>query len=249
MKFTQIPTDTFQQLQMNAGILVDGFDPATGTITTLIGATSGGINATATPTYTDFGDDIDNCPKNMLELKKLDSWEAKITGTFVTVTVALGKRLIGAADIDADNNIHIVPRNDVLTTDFKDLWWIGDYSDKNGNTNGGFCAIHLLNALSTTGFAIQSGDKAKGTFSFEFTGHYSMANQDKVPFEVYIQEGDDEVPVEYEYVEAELTDGFEYGVTYYTRSGSVGSYVYTEVTVGAEYDSETTYYIKQVVSN
>ena len=248
MKFTQIPVDTFQQLQVNAGILVDGFAPATGTITNLIGATTGGINITATPTFSDYGDDIDNCPKNMKELKKIEEWEAKASGTFVSVTPSLAKMLVGAADIDSNNNTHIVPRKDLETTDFKDIWWIGDYSDKNGNQNGGFCAVHLLNALSTTGFNVQSADKAKGTFSFEFTGHYSMANQDTVPFEIFIKEGDDEVPVEYEYVDAELTDGFEYGVTYYTRSGSVGEYVYTEVEVGADYDENTTYYIKQVVS-
>ena len=36
-----------------------------------------------------YGDDIDNCPKNTKELKKLDSWEAKMSGTFVTVTAEL----------------------------------------------------------------------------------------------------------------------------------------------------------------
>ena len=37
MKFTQIPTDTFQKLQLNAGILIkgaEGFVPSTGVITT-----------------------------------------------------------------------------------------------------------------------------------------------------------------------------------------------------------------------
>ena len=47
----------------------------------------------------------------------------------------------------------------------------------------------MLNGLSTGGFQIQSGDNAKGQFSFEFTGHYSMDNQDKVPFEVYVKAG------------------------------------------------------------
>ena len=249
MKFTKIPADTFKNIQMNAGILVDSFVPATGVIGNIIGATSGGSNFTATPTYNDYGEDIDNCPKNTKELKKLESWEAKMTGNYVTVTPALGKRLVSAADIDAEDATHIIPRNDVLETDFEDIWWIGDYSDKNGNQNGGFCAVHMLNTLSTGGFQIQSTDKGKGQFAYEFTAHYSMAEQERVPFEIYIKEGDDEVPVEYEYVDAELTDGFEYGVTYYTRSGSAGSYVYTEVAQGAEYDSQTTYYIKQVVSN
>ena len=89
MRFTQIPADTFKNIQLNAGILVKDFKPATGVITDIIGATSGGVTFEATPSYTDYGDDIDNCPKNTKELKKLDSWEAKMSGTFVTVTAEL----------------------------------------------------------------------------------------------------------------------------------------------------------------
>lgn len=191
MKFTKIPETAFQELQLNAGILLSSFTPSTATVTeeNILGATSGGVNFTATPTYSDFGEDIDNCPKNMLELKKLDSWEVKMSGTFVTVDTSLAKTLIGAADIGTSDTTQIIPRNDVTETDFTDLWWVGDYSDKNGDTNGGFVAIHMLNGLSTGGFQIQSGDNAKGQFSFEFTGHYSMDNQDKVPFEVYVRAG------------------------------------------------------------
>ena len=32
MKFTQIPTNTFKELQLNAGILTSNFTPATGTV-------------------------------------------------------------------------------------------------------------------------------------------------------------------------------------------------------------------------
>lgn len=187
MKYTQIPETTFENLQLNAGILVDSFTPASGVIGKIIGATSGGVNFTASPEYSDYGEDIDNCPKNMMELKKLDSWEAKMSGTFVSVSADLAKALIGAADATEG---HIVPRNDILTTDFKDIWWVGDYSDQNSGENAGFCAIHLKNALSTAGFQIQSTDNGKGTFSFEFTGHYSMDAQDEVPFEVYIKAGE-----------------------------------------------------------
>ena len=75
MKFTRIPETAFQKLQLNAGILLSDFDPATGDVTEadLMGATSGGVNFTATPSFSDFGEDIDNCPVNVLELKKLDS--------------------------------------------------------------------------------------------------------------------------------------------------------------------------------
>lgn len=252
MKFTKIPTNTFQTLQVNAGILVkgsNGFDPGTGTVTTanILGATSGGINITCIPEYVDFGENVDNCPKNTKELKKLNNWECKIAGTFVTVSPAVVKMMLGAADIDSINNTKVVPRVDLTDDDFEDVWFIGDYSDKNGNTNGGFVAIHLLNALSTGGFSLQTADKEKGQFSVEFTGHVSINSQDVVPMEFYIKSGTDDTPVVYEYVAATLTSaGFEYGVTYYTRTGTEGQYVYTEVTAGTAYDSSKTYYIKQV---
>ena len=191
MKFTKIPSDTFQKLQINAGILTTDFTPATGTIGEAgqIGATTGGVNFTATPTYSDFGEDIDNCPKNMKELKKLDSWEVKMTGTFVNADTAIAKRLCGAADIGTTDTTKVTPLNDLKDADFSDIWLVGDYSDKNGETNGGFIAIKLLNALSTGGFQLQTSDKAKGQFAFEFTGHYSMSAQDTVPFEIYIKAG------------------------------------------------------------
>lgn len=189
MKFTQIPSDAFQNIQLNAGILVDAFNPATGVIGNLLGATTGGLNFTDTVAYTDFGEDIDNCPKNTKELKKLDSHEVKMSGTFVTISATTARMLAGAADIDGSNDTHIVPRNDLASTDFKEIWWVGDYSDVNTGDNAGFVAIKMLNALNTGGFQIQSTDKGKGQFAFEFTGHYSMSAQSTVPYEVYVKQG------------------------------------------------------------
>ena len=188
MKYTKIPETTFQNLQLNAGVLLSAFNPESATVAneSIIGATTGGVNFTATPTYSDFGEDIDNCPKNMKELKKLDSWEISMSGTYVTVDANAVKSLVGAADASGNK---ITPRNDLKLTDFADVWWVGDYSDKNGETNGGFVAIHMMNALSTGGFAIQSSDNGKGNFAFTYTAHYSMDAQDTVPFEVYVKAG------------------------------------------------------------
>lgn len=194
-KFTQIPTDTFKKLQLGAGILTTEFDPATGELSAsnIIGATSGGVSFEATPSFSDFGEDIDNCPKNTKELKQLDSWEAKMSGSFVTMDTNVATSVIGTAAVASDNQNKVVPRNSVDAKDFKDIWWVGDYSDVNddGSSTGkaGFIAIKLIDALSTGGFKIQSGDKAKGTFEFEYTGHYSLEHIDTVPFEVYIKAG------------------------------------------------------------
>ena len=188
MKYTKIPETTFQNLQLNAGVLLSDFNPATAEVSneSIIGATTGGVNFTATPTFSDYGEDIDNCPKNMKELKKLDAWEINMSGTYVTVDANAVKALVGAADVSGNK---ITPRNDLKLSDFTDVWWVGDYSDQNGETNGGFVAIHMMNALSTGGFAIQSSDNGKGNFAFTYTAHYSMAAQDTVPFEVYVKAG------------------------------------------------------------
>ena len=72
--YKQIPSDTFERLQMDAGMICASFDPITGTAGDIIGATTGGIQIDATPDFSDMGEDVDNCPVNMMELKKLNSW-------------------------------------------------------------------------------------------------------------------------------------------------------------------------------
>ena len=44
MKYTKIPSDTFKKIQLNAGVIVKSFNPATGVAGDLLGATTGGID-------------------------------------------------------------------------------------------------------------------------------------------------------------------------------------------------------------
>lgn len=187
---TRIPIDTFKKLAINAGIVVDSFDIETRTIGNIMFATSGGINFTDTVNTNDFGEDIDNAPDNTMELKRLESHEIKLSGTSVTIDKALAKMNIGAADIDELDTNHIIPRNFFKLTDFKGLWFLLDYSDVNEGTSAGLVVVHLMNTLSTGGLQIQSADKAKTTFPFEYTAHYSMEAQDTVPYEIWIIPGE-----------------------------------------------------------
>lgn len=188
MKFTRIPATTFEELQMNAGIMASAFTPSTGTLddSDILGATTGGLTVTAVPEYADMGEDIDNCPKNTKELKKITGWTITASGTLVTTKAATTKKLLAAADVSGNK---ITPRMDLAAADFGDIWVVGDYSDKNGATNGGFIACHIINALSTGGFSLVTSDGEKGQFAFEFTGHTSINAQDTVPFEMYVQAG------------------------------------------------------------
>lgn len=101
-KFTVIPQDTFNELQMDAGVLLTTFDPTQPTApadSAIITATTGGINVSCVPTYSDMGEDVDNCPINMKELKHLDSWECKMSTTALGTSAELIRMSLGAADV------------------------------------------------------------------------------------------------------------------------------------------------------
>ena len=90
-----------------------------------------------------------------------------MTGSFVTFDANMAKMLIAAADKATAGN-KVTPRMDLADADFNDLWLVGDYSDKNGETKGGFAAIKIINALSTGGLSIQTENKGKTKIAFEF---------------------------------------------------------------------------------
>lgn len=189
MKFTQLPSDAFTHLQLNAGIICSGFAPATGTVTGIMGATTGGFSFNSNPTFTDFGEDVDNCPPNTKQLKRISYYDPAASGTFLTVTAASVKTLIGAASVDSSDATHVIPANQLSAADFQDVWIVGDYSDKNTGTGAGFLAIHLKDALNTAGFQLQTTKDGKGQFAFDFHAHYDLNNIDNVPFEIYVKEG------------------------------------------------------------
>lgn len=185
--FTKISTEAFDELQLDAGMLLKNFDPASPAAPSdsdIITATTGGISATCVPTYSDFGEDVDNVPNNMMEFKHLDSWECKLSTTALGTSPEYIKLALGAADIPGSNTAKIVPRRDLKQSDFQDaIWWVGDKAD------GGLVAIKLMHALSTSGFSLQTTKNGKGQLSLELTGHVSVDAQDVVPMEFYSIDG------------------------------------------------------------
>lgn len=198
MKYTQVSATAFAELQLNAGVLLTEFAPATGTLdkTKIFAATSGGVSFTAVPEYLDFGEDIDNVPPNTKQLKRLQSVNPVMSGTLKTVDTSVAKALIGGADVSGNK---ITPRATLVDGDFiDDIWWVGDYSNINvdaaasgGGTAGsaGFIAIHMMNVLNTQGLQLQSNDDGKGDFAFELTAHYDLEDPDTLPYEVYVKTG------------------------------------------------------------
>lgn len=190
MEFTKVPSDTFQTIQINAGIIAGGFTPGTGVVENIKGATTGGLSFNSNPTYEDFGEDVDNVPDNTWQLKRVRSYDPSLSGNFVTITAALAAELSGAGAFASGDATNFIPDHVLKQADFKDVWFIGDYSDKNtGAAKAGYVAIHLKNALNITGFQITTTKNGKGQFPFDFHAHYDMTSPDDAPFEIFVKAG------------------------------------------------------------
>lgn len=179
-KFTKIPSATFDNLQLDAGILLSSFNPETAEAPAdedILCATTGGISLTAAAEWADMGEDVDNCPTGMMELKKLVSWNCTIGFTSITFSPKMIQMGLGAADVDGKK---ITIRRDVQLKDFADVWWVGDLAD------GGMVAVHLMNALSTEGLSITTTKNGKGQLAMTLQGHVSLNDQDTMPMEFYV---------------------------------------------------------------
>ena len=187
-RFTVIPQSTFEEMQMDAGVLLNKFDPedpAKPADEDIICATTGGITVTCAAEYSDLGEDVDNCPNNMKELKHLDSWDCGLEFTSLGTSKESIRLALGAADINAEMG-KVVPRRELKQTDFANVWWVGDRAD------GGLVAVKLINALSVDGFSLQTTKNGKGQVSVNLRGHVSIDDQDTMPMEFYSFEGEDE---------------------------------------------------------
>ena len=167
-KFTKISAKAFESMQINAGVVLNKFDPSGTTEiqdADIICATSGGVTAECKPNITDLGDDVDNCQKNTAELMQIEDYDCTLAFTALNVTTDVIKLALGAADVSDKKVTPRMTLNPTASTgDFKDIWWVGDTID------GGFVAVKLMNALSTGGLSLKTTDKGKGNLSVALTG-------------------------------------------------------------------------------
>lgn len=183
--FTVIPENTFNSMQLDAGVLLYTFDPtnpAPPQDEHIVCATTGGVEAKCEPTYSDLGEDVDNCPTNMKELKHLDGWNCTFGFTSLSNDVKGIQLALGAADIDGNK---VTPRRNLKQSDFNDLWWVGDKAD------GGFVAVKLINALSTDGLTLKTEKSTSGETEVTLTGHVSIQDQNTMPMEFYSYDGEE----------------------------------------------------------
>lgn len=182
-KFTKVSEDVFKECVIDSGILLNKFDVTGETEVEdadIVCDTTGDISATCVPTFSDMGEDVNNCPVGMMELMNLDGWETRLAFTALNATAETIHLALGAADVDAETG-RITPRRSLDTSkDFRDVWLVCNLM------GGGFAAIHLINALSTAGLSLTTTKNGKGQLQIELGGHVSIKAQDVVPMEFYV---------------------------------------------------------------
>ena len=181
-KFTKISAEAFKSMQINAGVVLNKFDPSGTTEVQdadIITATTGGITATCKANFTDLGADVDSAQKNTAELMQIEDYDCTLAFTALNATTDVIKLALGAADVAEKKVTHRMTLDPTESTgDFKDIWWVGDTID------GGYVAVRLMNALSTGGLTLKTTDKGKGNISVTLTGCPRLGS-DTVPMEWY----------------------------------------------------------------
>ena len=188
---TALRSDTFNKLQLNAGILLKNLtyssvtDSAalktaianivsggTSPIGTMIGATRGG--GTFTVTRELRTPEIDGMRYGFKGSDFVDSADAYISTTLVEVTPDNIKDLLGSGKKTTSGKVTTIKMDTAIDTDdyLTNICWVGDLAD--GQM-----------VLNTADFTFTYTDKGEGTLAVEFHARQAtVSDYDEAPFEV-----------------------------------------------------------------
>lgn len=191
---TACRTETFQNLQLNAGAFLMGFDYSTYTDadtlraavataladdTKLLGATRGGGTFVVTSEIRE--PDVDGKRYRFKGGAFVDSVDAQLSGSLVEIRPDIFAKVLATGESTTSGQKTTIKMHTAIQdTDYIDsLVWVGDMS------NGGLVLIALKNALNNNGMTLTFTDKGEGTIPFEFHAYQdTVEDYDYAPFEV-----------------------------------------------------------------
>lgn len=191
---TPCRTETFQNLQLNAGAFLIGFAYSEYTDATamrtalatalqdsskLLGATRGGGTFVVTSEIRE--PDVDGKRYRFKGGAFVDSVDAQLSGTLVEIRPEVFAKVLATGESTTSGQKTTVKMHTAIqNTDYIDsLVWVGDMSD------GGLVLIALKNALNNNGMTLTFSDKGEGTIPFEFHAYQNtVEDYDYAPFEV-----------------------------------------------------------------
>ena len=191
---TPLREETFENLQLNAGIFIKNFTytsitnaaalktaiaSAITTGTNILGATRGGGSFTVTREMRT--PEVDGKRYGFKGDTFIDSVEAQLSTTLIEITPDNLVNALGSAKaVTSGSKTTITLSTALATTDYlTNLCWIGDLAD------GRYVLICLKNALNTADLTLTFSDKGEGTLPVEFHARQASVNDyDEAPFEI-----------------------------------------------------------------
>lgn len=195
---TALRADTFNKLQLNAGVLLKDLNYESVTdaaalktaianiisggsspIGTLLGATRGG--GTFTVTRETRTPEIDGMRYGFKGSDFVDSTDAYLSTTLLEVTPDNIADLLATGTAVTSGKKTTVTMNTAITSSdyLTNICWIGDLAD------GQLVLICLKNAINTADFTFTYTDKGEGTLAAEFHARQAAVDDyDKAPFEI-----------------------------------------------------------------
>lgn len=183
-KATRITADAAENMQVNAGLLLNTFDisnPEEPKDENIVCDTTGDFSITCTPETRDLFDDVNNAPTNTMEGKEITGWNCALSVTALSVTEETLKLSLGAFEVIDGGGVR--PRSTYKVEDFKSLYWIGDMKEESK-----LFVVVMDNTVSTGGLSFTATNRGKGTLALTLTPHATIKDQNKVPMAFYILE-------------------------------------------------------------
>lgn len=191
---TPLREETFENLQLNAGIFIKNFTytsitsasalktaiaSAITTGTNILGATRGGGSFTVTREMRT--PEVDGKRYGFKGDTFIDSVEAQLSTTLIEITPDNLVNALGSATATTSGSKTTITLSTALDTNdyLTNLCWIGDLAD------GRYVLICLKNAINTADLTLTFSDKGEGTLPVEFHARQASVNDyDTAPFEI-----------------------------------------------------------------
>ena len=195
---TALRADTFQNLQLNAGILLKNCDYSSianaaalktaiqaavagtsGALGTILGATRGGGSFTVTRDMRQ--PEVDGLRYGFVGDTFVDSVDAQLSTTLVEITLDNLKNALGTTTVTGSSPKETLKLGTAInTTDYlTNVCWVGDIA------SGKYVLICLKNALNQADLTLTWTDKGEGTLPVEFHAKQAaVSDYDYAPFEV-----------------------------------------------------------------
>lgn len=179
---TGLTERTVKSLQLNAGVLLLNYTKG-GEIAAndILGATRGGGSFSAVPTMHQVA--VDGAPTYVKGLERCDDWVVTLNTTMVELNEEALSRAFGVGvSKSGTTDKTFTVKNTVASTDYKDLYWVGDLS------SGQNIVIKIKNALNTGGLNLTFSDRGEGTYALALIGHYALDDLETAPFDLIYEE-------------------------------------------------------------